>query len=287
MASGCAPPAAFSALACCRRWAASSSFCLRFSSISWRILSLKGKRFGMPGSFFSLERHSGFFFACLRALRCASAERFWIFSRRRTGTRLDFGSERVISIRITVVYSKTYFRPSFLRYGQLLFYRRSSFPPTFRKSKISAKTSPHQTVSGLVSLYPVSTLNLGTLACPRPAFFTFTTSGLEFPALSVDNSFFDCSNTSILRPQLSTLERRDRESRFFPAGVGRRKPDNTSLIEGLDHCCTPQSLRRHLYVFTWAGSQDYTQYRCTRQRTSAGGEPWERDEEVFQKSSAI
>ena len=38
---------------------ASSAFCRLFSSISWRILSLYGARFGMPGSFFNRDRHWG------------------------------------------------------------------------------------------------------------------------------------------------------------------------------------------------------------------------------------
>jgi hypothetical protein len=55
-----------------RRRSFSSSFCLRCSSISARILSLYGKRLGMPGSFLFFERHSGFWrhvnhVSCMRA----------------------------------------------------------------------------------------------------------------------------------------------------------------------------------------------------------------------------
>jgi hypothetical protein len=46
----------------------------------------------MPGSFFSLERHSGFFLASFLAFLCFAAEAFSILCRRRTGVRLDFFS---------------------------------------------------------------------------------------------------------------------------------------------------------------------------------------------------
>lgn len=46
----------------------------------------------MPGSFFSLDRHSGFFLANLRSFLCLAAEAFWILLRRRVVVRLDFGS---------------------------------------------------------------------------------------------------------------------------------------------------------------------------------------------------
>ena len=63
----------------------------------------------MPGSFFSRERHSGFYFdishaivpknrhrntflASFRCLRCFAALAFSILCRSRTGVRFDFGS---------------------------------------------------------------------------------------------------------------------------------------------------------------------------------------------------
>jgi hypothetical protein len=62
----------------------------------------------MPGSFFILDRHSGFyarinvrsldvrimstFFAIFFALRCLAADDFSILFLNRTGTRFDFGS---------------------------------------------------------------------------------------------------------------------------------------------------------------------------------------------------
>jgi hypothetical protein len=46
----------------------------------------------MPGSFFNLERHSGFFFASFLAFLCFAAEAFSILCLRRTGVRLDFFS---------------------------------------------------------------------------------------------------------------------------------------------------------------------------------------------------
>jgi hypothetical protein len=46
----------------------------------------------MPGSFFSLLRHSGFFLASFLALRCFAADAFSILCRSRTGVRLDLGS---------------------------------------------------------------------------------------------------------------------------------------------------------------------------------------------------
>ena len=75
------------------RFLSSSSAFRRFlSSISARILSLYGKRFGIPGSFLIRDRHSGLFLASFLCLRPLAAPAFWILCRRRTGVRLDFGS---------------------------------------------------------------------------------------------------------------------------------------------------------------------------------------------------
>lgn len=46
----------------------------------------------MPGSFFSLERHSGFFLACFLSFRCLAWDFFSIFARNLVVVRLDFGS---------------------------------------------------------------------------------------------------------------------------------------------------------------------------------------------------
>lgn len=46
----------------------------------------------MPGSFFSLDRHSGFFFASFLAFLCFATDAFSILCLRRTGVRLDFFS---------------------------------------------------------------------------------------------------------------------------------------------------------------------------------------------------
>lgn len=47
---------------------------------------------GIPGSFFSLERHSGFFLACLRSFFCLATDAFSILCRRRVVPLLDLGS---------------------------------------------------------------------------------------------------------------------------------------------------------------------------------------------------
>lgn len=46
----------------------------------------------MPGSFFSLERHSGFFLACFLSFRCLAWDFFSIFARNLVVPRLDLGS---------------------------------------------------------------------------------------------------------------------------------------------------------------------------------------------------
>lgn len=46
----------------------------------------------MPGSFLSLERHSGFFFAFFLSFLCFAADFFSILCRRRVVPRLDLGS---------------------------------------------------------------------------------------------------------------------------------------------------------------------------------------------------
>lgn len=45
----------------------------------------------MPGSFFSFDRHSGFFLASFRSFLCLAAEAFWILLRRRVVVRLELG----------------------------------------------------------------------------------------------------------------------------------------------------------------------------------------------------
>lgn len=49
----------------------------------------------MPGSFFSLDRHSGFFFAFLLSFFCLAADFFSIFARRRVLPRFDLGSVEI------------------------------------------------------------------------------------------------------------------------------------------------------------------------------------------------
>lgn len=46
----------------------------------------------MPGSFFSLDRHSGFFLAFFLSFLCLAADFFSIFARRRVVPRFDLGS---------------------------------------------------------------------------------------------------------------------------------------------------------------------------------------------------
>lgn len=46
----------------------------------------------MPGSFLSLERHSGLFLASFLAFLCFASEAASILCLRRTGVRLDFFS---------------------------------------------------------------------------------------------------------------------------------------------------------------------------------------------------
>ena len=56
----------------------------------------------MPGSFFSLERHSGFFLASFLSFLCFAADFFSILCRKREVPRFDLGSRGKEKKRVSV-----------------------------------------------------------------------------------------------------------------------------------------------------------------------------------------
>jgi hypothetical protein len=80
-------------LCCSAKWII--FFC---SSSCFKIFSLNGLRFGMPGSLFSFFRNLGFFFASLLSLRSCSLAFFVMLYLRASGVRFDVDPSFILNI---------------------------------------------------------------------------------------------------------------------------------------------------------------------------------------------